>query len=247
VLNDGLALDGEPVMTESGCAVAFLADQGDTVGLWLAAADGSSRRRIYTAEQMGGGAIAFNPDADKIVAVMGGDQLRRIDTEDGEGEPFDLSGDYEIDALSFSPGEDSLAFIGRQKGQGGPAALWIVDHLGGYASQIQASLAPGADQVAWSFDNRKIAVSGSGGQQVVYLKDGTTTTIDPGSAGRPSWLPDSSAVIYAKTSYRPASTGLSLPVGTIVAQPLNGDPARSILGPKPELADPQWALEGAFP
>lgn len=241
VLSRGLDVDGGPVITYTGCVVAFLADQGDTVGLWLAAADGSSRRRLYTAGQMARGDIAFAPDGDAIAAIFGGRKIRTIDTETGESEPLGLAGDYAITSLSWSPAEDSIAFTGQPEDEIAAGARitpdpYLVDAGGGYATQLADTPGVAEYTVDYSYDNRKLAIGGDAGLQVLYLSGGEIRTIDPdtGPFTGASWLPDSSALVYAKG---PA----------IVAHQLPSGPTRTLLGPAPGLADPQWTLQGNFP
>lgn len=244
VLNDDLELIADPVISDDGCVVAFLAEGEDTVTIWLSAADGSARRELYSAGQLRGGGIALSPDADTITAILDGGKLRRIDTVDGEDEAFELAGDYAISSVAYSPDGDSVGFVGSISGEGAPGAPdpWVVDRLGGEAEPIATT--PAAErELAFSPDNRKLALAGDDGLSLLYLSGGPQRWLDLGANGssRPSWLPDSSAVIYASGRDRPGSER------TFLALPLGGQAARPILGPEPDLADPQWALQGTFP
>lgn len=255
ILSRGLDLDGAPVITYSGCVVAFLADQGDTVGLWLAAADGSARGRLYTAAQMGGGDIAFAPDGDAIAVVLDGHKLRTVDTGSGESEPLGLSGDYEITSLSWSPDEESIAFAGQPTAEVAPGTRltpdpWLVDASGGYATQLADTPGIAEYTVDYSYDNRKLAIGGDNGLEILYLPGGAIRSMDAeaGPLTGASWLPDSSALVYARgDGRRSIGPGISVPESTIVAKPLQGGPARPVIGPEKALADPQWTLQGSFP
>jgi Tol biopolymer transport system component len=233
--------------------------------LVIAAADGSGKpERVFRAYYIDHADLAWSPSGDRI-AIAAEESLRVYDATTGATQAVGLGETYYVGSPTWAPDGTEIAFAGDPfngaKSQDVRPDIYVIPATGGVAQPLAVTPQYSESSLSWSPDGRSIAfvdlnaptedIHGTheAYRRGVFLYSVQTNTLT-GLAKRtglhPTWLPDSSAVVYAKNlGYTSGNAGE--PVRKIVAVSLAGEAARTILGPRATLRDPDWAREGSLP
>ena len=186
-----------PAWSPDGSSVVFVSDRDTGVSgpgdLYVAAADGSSLRRLTTSGNNAhptwspdGATIAYlagSPPTDVWLVPAGGGTSQRL-TSDGVSQRSDLS---------WSP-DGSRLLDAQYEWESG----WLVTVLDAATGSVLAHV-PGTDPV-WSPDGTRIAYSDSAGRVAVMNADGTASKeLTDLASDSPVWSPDGSRVLFRAT------------------------------------------------
>ncbi len=266
-------------ISPDGCRVAYVAEgdllpngQEQEPGLLITNADGSGDSQSALLGQIPSQSdLAWSPDG-KQIAIADGYQLTLYDIASGKTKPLQFRGLDLVDSPSWSPDGSQIAFAGATKDDLGPDGtlimpdVYVVGVAGGQPRLVRKTPGYAEDEISWSPDGRWIAfvdtsasTEGTTGpadhfRRGIFLlsPDGRVRKrLTKTTGSRPSWLPDSSAVVYARNECHGGPPAKFGPCSgqTIVAVPLNGGPDRPLFGPKIGIAFPgaEYARDAGMP
>jgi Tol biopolymer transport system component len=171
--NDG-SFEGYPCWSPDGRWVAFTDwhDKSEDEGfraIYLVPSEGGDLRRITSeADSVGGGAIAFSPDGERIAFFSGG-AIKTMPVEGGQPEVLVAevrSGRHS--QLAYSPDGSKIAHNAEGK-------IWITPLAEGVPEELRTGLPQDArlSEFGWSPDGEKIAFMASiGGEAEFWLISG---------------------------------------------------------------------------
>ncbi|MGH8644840.1 MAG: TolB family protein [Gammaproteobacteria bacterium] len=206
-LTDNDSYDGHPNWSPDASQIAFESLRDGTHAIYVMQADGSDPTRITHGRgkqalpswSPDGKKIAFLSERDGsaeiyVVDLMGGDESRLTTVGEG-GDPV------------WSPDGQQISFASRRDGNW---EIYVMEATGRNARRLTRD--KNADRFpSWSSDARRIAfASNRDGDWEIYAIDtegglGSNLTRNPAMEdakdARPSWSPDSSAIVFGSTGH----------------------------------------------
>jgi hypothetical protein len=266
-------------ISPDGCRVAYIAEgdllpngQEQVPKLLITNADGSGDSQSALSGIDSQSEVSWSPDGKRVAIAGGQGGLAIFDVASGDVKQIDLGDITLVHSPTWSPDGRRIAFGGATEKDVDPGGtlfqpdIYVVDVDGGNRQLVRDTPRYNEYEIAWSPDGRWIAFIDSSAstedttgpadhyRRGVFLlsPDGERLRRLARTTGdRPSWLPDSSAVVYARNECHggpPASFG-PCSGQTIVAVPLHGGPDRALIGPKQGLnfPGPEYARDGGLP
>jgi Tol biopolymer transport system component len=265
-------------ISPDGCRVAYVAEgdllpngQERTPKLLITNADGSGDTQTALPGLYDQSDLSWSPDGRQI-AIANDRGLTVFDVRSGQSKDIDVGALIFVGSPSWSPDGKRIAFAGATEQDVSSSDnliepdVYVAGVDGGGSQLLRHTPRYYEQELAWSPDGRWIAFIDSSAstedtfgpadhyRRGVFLisPDGKTfRRLTPTTGSRPSWLPDSSAVVYARNECHggpPASFG-PCSGQTIVAVPLNGGPDQALIGPEVGVSfpGPEYARSAGMP